>query len=714
MAITPFIRPIRVQGGTFYTFPSSVEDINFTFSNPSYDITFSKFALLDIPNLASPENYENYAQLRAIPGAYAKVYDASSAANVAFANSLQDYAFNLETLILSSEWYDSSALKTVSERVFFKWMKEIGALRFREANSSETAINDSSAGQRFVEEDPSAAYSRVVKYVGNIDLVNTSSVEGNTQAEIYIHIPTDAGSSPYVMFTSDTKDKNYFANAAVTYNPPDPLDQPYISGRNADDVQPAGLDIRAYYDCEGAYTDGSTYELFKRNESGTYVADEWWWPYATDNTYFLEPTRLNDSRNDDLKVRGLGAEAGNDVYFRRSRLDGIGIDFDLASYQQAVQQSATDSWYSFNKTPGSVSFDFNAILIYYDISSKSNPTERATNLFGVLFLDDLQPSTSGAYIPRLTKYRPNVDTNMNGNSYGFRLNLRLDTNVEDTSVQSSINDYNTFSLQLFNEALSELRKASDRLLQQISDVSLLQKRVDVLEGSMLSQNSVDSLDARVLTLEQNFMDSQAYFENSKTLVDLIERNYQAVKDIYSNKTSVQMQYNVDVLVPGRGIALKKRAGKVEIANSRAGYAIDPAKTFLDLNEYSEVSMTYQYTHTLLDGTNFVLMKTSDLSLFEPTLDVVLLIDDTRTRFTPGQVLRVCFSSPMNLTTGAFLREKRFTIATDAANRTGAQTSYSVIVGSFGSLEFANSGNTPYFEVVCLNPDTYTFNTEKIR
>jgi hypothetical protein len=714
MAVAPFIRPIRVQGGTVYTFPSSVEDINFTFSNPSYDVTFSKFALLDIPNIATPENYENYVQLRSVPGAYSKVYDASSSANIAFANSLQDYAFNLETLIQSQDSYDSSALHTVSERVFFKWLKEIGALRFRESNASETSTNNTSTGQRFVEEDESLQYSRVIKYVGEVDLVNTSSVNGSTQAEIYIHVPTDAGRSPYVMFTSETKDTNYAANTALRYSPLNPLDQAYISGRTADDVQPSGLDTRAYYDCEGSYTDGSTYELYKKDSSGNYQSDSWWWPYTSDNTYFLEPVRLNDSRNDDLKIVGIGAEAGNDVYFRRSRLDGIGIDFDLTNYQLANQEAATNSWYSFNKTPGSTSFDFNTVLIYYDIVSKDDPTQKATNLFGVLFLDDLQPSTSGAYIPRFTKYRPNVETNMNGNSYGLRVNLRLDTNVEDTSVQSSINDYNTFSLQLFNEALTELRGASDQLLTQLANISLLQKRIDDIEEQLLTQNSVDSLDSRVTTLEQDFIDSQAYFSNSKSIIDLIQRNYDAIIDIYNNKTSVLMQYNVDVLTSGRGINLKKRAGKVEISNTRAGYSIDVAKPYIDLNEYSEVNSVFQYTHTLLDGSNYVLFKTDDSSPFDPNMDMTLLIDDSNIQFQSGQIIRICFSSPVNLQSGYNPFEKKFSIITDSTNRSGAAVPYSKIIGTFNASQFSFSGNQPYFEVVCLDPKTYTFNIEKIR
>jgi hypothetical protein len=33
MAKTPFIRPLQVQGGTFYTFSSAAEDLALTFNN---------------------------------------------------------------------------------------------------------------------------------------------------------------------------------------------------------------------------------------------------------------------------------------------------------------------------------------------------------------------------------------------------------------------------------------------------------------------------------------------------------------------------------------------------------------------------------------------------------------------------------------------------------------------------------------------------------
>lgn len=713
MAVAPFIRPIRVQGGTFYTFPSCVEDLSFTFTNPNYTISFSKFALLNIPNIATPSDNQNYIQLRSIPGAFSKAYDTSNDPNVAFAESFQNYALNLETLILSDPNYDSTKLSTVSERVFFKWMKEIGALRFREANSSETATNSTNVGQRFIEEDETSLYSRVVKYVGDIDITNTSKFQGNTQAEIYIHIPTETGSSPYVLFKSETKDPNYGANAVLQYNAQNPLNSVYISGRTAEDTQPAGLDFRAYYDSEGAYQE-PTYQLAKMDSTGNYVNDAWWWSFPSNNSYFLEPTRLNDPRNDDLRITGLGSEAGEDVYFRRSRLDGIGIDFSLSSYQQAIQENATAAWQRFNVGTGSVTFDFNAVLVYYDIVSQSNPEDRSTNLYGVLFLDDVQQSTSGAFIPRYTKYKPNKSTNMNGNSYGFRINLRLDTNVEDTSVQSSINDYNTFSMQLFSDALTELRNASDLLLTQVADISSLKAEIDATQDLMLTQDSIDTLDARVTTLEDEYQTSQAYFANSKSLVELINRNYQEILNIYNNKTSVQVQYNTDVLKSGPGISILKQGGNVLISNTREGYNFDTSKPFIDLQQYSQTPTSYNYTASLATGTNYLLFKTLDGSVFEPNLDLVLLIDDSQNDFETGQVIRICFSTPVNLLKTSTLFDRKFTILTDAANRSGATSPYSVVVGSFNANSFALSDNSPYFEIVCLNRDTFTFNTEKIR
>jgi hypothetical protein len=70
MAKTPFIRPLQVQGGTFFTFSSSAEDLSLTFNNSLKKFKFSKFALLNIPNFAEPIYGENSIQFNTIDGTF--------------------------------------------------------------------------------------------------------------------------------------------------------------------------------------------------------------------------------------------------------------------------------------------------------------------------------------------------------------------------------------------------------------------------------------------------------------------------------------------------------------------------------------------------------------------------------------------------------------------------------------------------------------------
>jgi len=202
MSISPFIRPIQVQGGTFYTFSSAAEDLGFTFNNDGKQFKFSKYALLNIPDVKRPSlgplNHENTIQFDTIPGAFQYVNN-SKTNNVMLAESLQNYAMNLETMLTSFPSYDPGKLQTVSERVFFKWLKEIGALRFREASLTESPLK---SGLRFTEEVESEKYSRVVKYIGEIDVVNSVKSKADAFSEVYVHVPTKDGATPLVLFKS--------------------------------------------------------------------------------------------------------------------------------------------------------------------------------------------------------------------------------------------------------------------------------------------------------------------------------------------------------------------------------------------------------------------------------------------------------------------------------------------------------------------------------
>ena len=211
---TPLLSPLRVQGGTFYTFTSSAEDISKTFTDDDTRFVFSKYALLDIPDVRTPSNNrENYLVWEGLgsvaAGGTSSVATLSIDDNINAAESLQNYLLNFEQLILEgsntlARGYNQSELYTVSERLFWRWLAQVNAIRFKNATASESA-----AGTRYTEEDSSSVYNRVVKYLGDIDIINNVSRDGHSYSEIYLNVPTQHGNTPFALFKT-YQDYNYF------------------------------------------------------------------------------------------------------------------------------------------------------------------------------------------------------------------------------------------------------------------------------------------------------------------------------------------------------------------------------------------------------------------------------------------------------------------------------------------------------------------------
>ena len=145
MATTPLIKTPQIEGGTLYTFTSAARDLSKTINNNDLKFVFSKFLLLNLPDFDrldpnSFSSFENYMQFNTIDG---NIWNGGLKAdiNINFTESLQNYALNLEELIISNPDYDNSTHHTPTERIFFKWLKETGAIRFRNATGIEKSID---------------------------------------------------------------------------------------------------------------------------------------------------------------------------------------------------------------------------------------------------------------------------------------------------------------------------------------------------------------------------------------------------------------------------------------------------------------------------------------------------------------------------------------------------------------------------------------------
>jgi hypothetical protein len=691
-----------------------------SFNTATKKFRFSKFALLNLPDIqANTTNYENLMQFRNVPGAFGTI-DGTKTLNDYFAESFQNYCLNLEALITALPGYDPNADRTVTERVFFKWLKEIGAIRFRQSIPAEQS--STTYGTRFVEEDVSDTYKKVIQYIGDINVVNSVRNNFNAYSEVYIHVPTSHGSSPAVLFDT-IADANYYPSAAFTNEPVNPLAAEYLVGRDASTVQPANLSTLAHYDSDtaGFFTPdpNSLNADFYYFNAGTNAFEVWyttpfpapnpdffwWYSNPIPNTYFTEPSGFANPQNDIFKIESVNG----DVEFKRSRLDGISLEFNTDVYTGIANDPAITNFGEFSESFAAQNFEFNAVMVYYDLYDPNIPTNFTTNLFGILVLDNVDPlPAGGGYIPRLTKYKPNAITGANGNSYAFKINLKFDINSQDVSVEKSINDYNTFSLDLFLDALNGLKASTSLLESNQNTVQSLKAQVAALQDLVINTDNYAEINARLTEIETALDNSAAVYANNQNLLNLIDRNYQEINNIYNNFTSVAMSYNIDLLKEGSGIFLDKTVpGEVKVNNQMQLFNIGVRPLVSIVGDFLLQPTNYRYIHKLSEFTNY--LKVTDGSVGVPynlDRDVIIYVDDTDIKWKKGQGLRLSFQYGIDMsnTNGNF----NLIIYSDALDTLNTGFPYNAEIAYVPYSEFELKDNRPTIELICLDPDTYTF------
>jgi hypothetical protein len=372
--------------------------LSFTFNNSINKFKFSKFALLNIPPINNGDPLGNSLKLNAPDSAFIDyaTYNGNGQIittnqNINFSQSFQSYCLNLESTILSSTDYDSSLKQTVAERVFFNWMKEIGGIRYQQASSTQvspllnqtnvTIVNDLPTNQiRWVEGDPvagttgsygltGATYNRVVQYVGNLDIVNSVKNNNNTYSEVYVYVPTKDGNTPTVLFKNNL-DINYYPDYSWTNNPADPLNDEYLQGRAYDELNPSGLTNLAIFDDEALGVPSASYVWTYDGSTG---AGNWYSPRALANTYFTDSTFTDPT----AFILTKTYDASSQTYVRTIQ-DSFGFDFDTESSQQIVSDPSISTIEEFSSTSAAQDFEFNAVLIYYDVYDPAIPADSAS------------------------------------------------------------------------------------------------------------------------------------------------------------------------------------------------------------------------------------------------------------------------------------------------------------------------------------------------
>jgi hypothetical protein len=143
MASTPLYKSVKINGTTVYAFPSAAEDISASQMNTNYKMYFSKYVLINLPaqNLNSGTNTQSKKVYFDFENSFKTSINASPATSYkdSMVESLRNYVANQEVVIKESRlnnttyYYDTNALETTTEKIFFKWCKKLNLIDFEPA-----------------------------------------------------------------------------------------------------------------------------------------------------------------------------------------------------------------------------------------------------------------------------------------------------------------------------------------------------------------------------------------------------------------------------------------------------------------------------------------------------------------------------------------------------------------------------------------------------
>lgn len=640
---TPLIRIPQEQGGTMYAFSSAARDLTRAYYNPDINFEYSKFALLDIPVVASPSNGENYIQFENLfegGGSPAASYVPNADANVSFAETLQNYALNFENFILSDDDFDPTIYSSDAEKIFFKWLHHIGAFEVKTANNQQTVSGYSRAIEKEDTTNTGDNYSRVVKYLGNIDVSNDKNYQGNTYNEIFVNVPSSVGFTPEILF----KSSNY--NTTATSYLPDTQ----INGRAGQTHPDSNITLDSLSD-------------------------------NTNGTISLDQTSYN-----------------------------YGIEWNPSAYAKIANDPKLNNFLEYSKRGGD--FRFNAILVYYDLYSKSNVANRSTNLYGIIILDNFkdEPTTSGWYIPEFTKYKPNDVTGLNGNAYALKLNVKFNSSLDNVGVESNINDYSTFSMDIFLDTTTAIENAARLMVQANARYASIVDRLATVEDLLMTSNSTTDLIARVQDLERSLEDAALNYANSTSILDMITSVNTRLNQVISGQIPSEIQYNTDVLSNGDGITIDRSSpDKIKIVSSNYGYTLNEVfeYDFISgttgnlVNPANLFNMSLSASSGLLTRVrpyeNLVRINTNTVAL---TGDLNIYLDDSINIWKKGQTIKFSFKNILPA-----LGTNKINIYTDKQNGWILKA----------VLDTSNLlSQKPYVELICVDQINKAFELEIIR
>ena len=397
----------------------------------------------------------------------------------------------------------------------------------------------------------------------------------------------------------------------------------------------------------------------------------------------------------------MGSPAGySGSAYVRSELDGISVDFTANDYEQIITDPTISTIAQFNGTDLASTFEFNAVLVYYDMVDLSNTANTVTNLYGILLVDNITPTTDGGYIQRYPKYKPNKVTGQNGNSYGFKLNLRFDASPGTAGIDTIVNDYNTFSMQLFSEATAQLQESAKIFQTQQLEISKLDQKVQSLENQVANVSDVTSLQAQINSVQNQLDNANLAFANDTVLLDLIAKNSDEIQALANGNVPITLQYNTDVIRQGTGITVDTNVPNlvtISLTNQEYNLMVPFNEDEIEITTANPLNLNQARPQVFADLRTYTNMLRLD-TVNEAGGDLNIYINDTSIQWETGQTLRLTFNNNLNI------GSRNIRVWTDAPSRLN-NGSYGM---SMGVISNSDISERPIIEFICTEQGVLSF------
>jgi hypothetical protein len=365
------------------------------------------------------------------------------------------------------------------------------------------------------------------------------------------------------------------------------------------------------------------------------------------------------------------------------------IDFDKASYKEMVDNNIK-SFNEFNSKSNSTSFKFNTLALYYEIYDENDPNFSVINLFGVYFLEDfVNVGVGSSRIQSIVKHKQDNTVAQQGDGYGFRISLKPDSsnNTVQSIIEVSINDYNTFSMQMFGSAtqkIIELTNSYEKMLEinkRIIDENNYLRQL--VENSFVIKDINDKIDS-INNKVDNFISGQL----QESLITDLYKKYQ---EIISGKTSVDLNFTLSLL-PKDDLSLtlqnnllifenkRKLFNQIEIVNFYTGIATSVKNNLFEIGDYNKL---------IVHSNNNSKKVVND--------NVIIYLDD-KSGWSNGQSITFYLQDEID-----FGNTYGIIIYTDAKNKKQNNNSYETLVGTIANNELKKS-----FTIVCIDKDNFKF------